>query len=93
LSANFYHLKKISPELHRLAVLAGRFFTEDANTSLIKSRQFGGYMVKEIVALSASYDPDPSIRTGCCVFDSLFSKTWRSAPQTTLDVRQTRRIF
>ncbi|UIK05386.1 hypothetical protein [Neorhizobium galegae] len=48
LSANFDHLKEISPELHRLGVLAERFFAEDANTSLIKSRQFGEYMVKEI---------------------------------------------
>jgi len=57
LSANFYHLREISPELHRLGVLAERFFSEDANTSLIKSRQFGEYMVKEIAALSGVYDP------------------------------------
>jgi type I restriction enzyme R subunit len=58
LSANFDHLKEISPELHRLAVLSERFFAEDANTSLIKSRQFGEYMVKEIAAYSGVYDPD-----------------------------------
>lgn len=57
LSANFDHLREISPELHRLGVLAERFFSEDANTSLIKSRQFGEYMVKEIAALSGVYDP------------------------------------
>ena len=57
LSANFGHLKEISPELHRLGTLAERFFAEDANTSLIKSRQFGEYMVKEIAALSGNYDP------------------------------------
>jgi len=57
LSANFGHLKEISPELHRLGTLAERFFSEDANTSLIKSRQFGEYMVKEIAALSGVYDP------------------------------------
>lgn len=56
LSANFDHLKEISPELYRLGVLAERFFAEDANTSLIKSRQFGEYMVKEIAALSGVYD-------------------------------------
>jgi type I restriction enzyme R subunit len=56
LSANFGHLKDISPELHRLGVLAERFFADDANTSLIKSRQFGEYMVKEIAALSGIYD-------------------------------------
>ncbi len=48
---------EISPELHRLGTLAERFFAEDANTSLIKSRQFGEYMVKEIAALSGVYDP------------------------------------
>lgn len=57
MSANFDHLKELSPELHRLGVLAERFFSEDANTSLIKSRQFGEYMVKEIAALSGVYDP------------------------------------
>lgn len=54
---NFDHLREISPELHRLGILAERFFAEDANTSLIKSRQFGEYMVKEIAALSGVYDP------------------------------------
>ncbi|ESZ04282.1 DEAD/DEAH box helicase [Mesorhizobium sp. L2C089B000] len=58
LSANFDYLKELSPELHRLAVLAERFFTIDANTSLVKSRQFGEYMVKEIAALSGAYNPD-----------------------------------
>lgn len=57
LSANFNHLRALSPELYRLGVLAERFFSEDANTSLIKSRQFGEYMVKEIAALSGVYDP------------------------------------
>jgi len=56
-SLNFDHLKEISPELHRLGTLAERYFAEDANTSLIKSRQFGEYMVKEIAALSGVYDP------------------------------------
>lgn len=55
-SANFDHLQSLSPELYRLGVLAERFFSEDANTSLIKSRQFGEYMVKEIAALSGVYD-------------------------------------
>lgn len=57
MSANFGHLEQISPELHRLGVLAERFFAEDANTSLIKSRQFGEYMLKEIAALSGVYEP------------------------------------
>lgn len=58
MSANFGHLSEISPELYRLGVLAERFFAEDANTSLIKSRQFGEYMVKEIAALSGAYDAE-----------------------------------
>lgn len=53
---NFGHLSQLSPELHRLGTLAERFFAEDANTSLIKSRQFGEYMVKEIAAQSGVYD-------------------------------------
>ena len=55
-SQNFDHLQSLSVELHRLGVLAERFFADDANTSLIKSRQFGEYMVKEIAALSGLYD-------------------------------------
>lgn len=58
MSENFGHLSQISPELHRLGTLAERFFAEDANTSLIKSRQFGEYMVKEIAALSGVYDAE-----------------------------------
>lgn len=57
-SQNFDHLRSLSVELHRLGVLAERFFAIDANTSLIKSRQFGERMVKEIAALSGVYDPD-----------------------------------
>jgi type I restriction enzyme R subunit len=57
-SLNFDHLRSLSPELHRLGVLAERFFAVDANTSLIKSRQFGEYMVKEIAALSGTYEPE-----------------------------------
>jgi type I restriction enzyme R subunit len=56
LSVNFDHLLALSPELHRLGLLAERYFTDDANTSLLKSRQFGEYMLKEIAALSGVYD-------------------------------------
>ncbi|MBB3952694.1 type I restriction-modification system endonuclease [Aureimonas jatrophae] len=57
-SQNFDHLRPLSAELHRLGILAERFFVIDANTSLMKSRQFGEYMVKEIAALSGVYDRD-----------------------------------
>ncbi|KQQ86069.1 type I restriction-modification system endonuclease [Aureimonas sp. Leaf324] len=57
-SQNFDHLQPLSVELHRLGVLAERFFAMDANTSLMKCRQFGERMVKEIAALSGVYDRD-----------------------------------
>ena len=56
-STNFDHIEGLSPQLHRLATFAEQFFVRDANTSLIKSRQFSEYMVKEIAAKSGEYDP------------------------------------
>eukprot|EP00903_Cladosiphon_okamuranus_P022578 g20773.t1 len=56
-STNFDHLKPLSPQLHRLGALAEQFFSQDANTSLIKSRQFAELMVKEVAAMSGRYDP------------------------------------
>lgn len=56
LSANFDHLADLSPELHRLGILAERFLVENADTSLIKSRQFGKHTVRKIAALSGEYD-------------------------------------
>jgi len=58
-STNFDHLQSISPELHKLGTLAERFFAQDANTSLIKSRQFAEFMAKEVAALSGEYEADP----------------------------------
>ncbi|WP_316862857.1 DUF4145 domain-containing protein [uncultured Cohaesibacter sp.] len=55
-STNFDHLKSLSPQLHKLGVLAERFFSQDANTSLMKSRQFMELMVKEVAAFSGQYD-------------------------------------
>lgn len=56
-STNFDHLEALSPQLHKLGTLAEHFFAQDANTSLIKSRQFAEFMVKEVAALSGNYDP------------------------------------
>ena len=56
-STNFDHLKPLSPELHKLGALAERFFCQDANTSLIKSRQFAELMVREVAAISGRHDP------------------------------------
>ena len=55
-STNFDHLKPLSPQLHQLGKLAEQFFSQDANTSLIKSRQFMELMVKEVAATSGMYD-------------------------------------
>ncbi|WP_150526664.1 type I restriction-modification system endonuclease [Roseibium sediminis] len=57
-SVNFDHLKPLNPQLHRLGVLAERFFAQDANTSIMKSRQFAELMVKEVAALSGDYRPE-----------------------------------
>ncbi|WP_321343078.1 type I restriction-modification system endonuclease [Breoghania sp.] len=57
-STNFDHLQDLSPELHQLGLRAERYFVEDPNTSLMKSRQFAEYMVKEIAALSGFYDEE-----------------------------------
>lgn len=57
-STNFDHLEALSPQLHKLGTLAEHFFAQDANTSLIKSRQFAEFMVKEVAAMSGEYEPD-----------------------------------
>lgn len=57
-SANFDHLRPISEQLFRLGFLAERFFAEDPNTSLIKSRQFAETLLKEIAARTGTYRPE-----------------------------------
>lgn len=57
-SANFDHLRAISEQLFRLGFLAERFFAEDANTSLIKSRQFAELLLKEVAARTGTYRPE-----------------------------------
>jgi len=47
-SSNFEHLAELDAPLARLGQLAERFFAEDANTSLIKSRQFAERMAYEV---------------------------------------------
>jgi type I restriction enzyme R subunit len=56
-SANFNHLKSHNEQLFRLGYLAERFFAEDPNTSLIKSRQFAELLTKEVAARAGAYDP------------------------------------
>lgn len=57
-SANFDHLRAISEQLFRLGFLAERFFAEDPNTSLIKSRQFAESLLKEAAARTGTYQPE-----------------------------------
>ena len=38
-NSNFAFLEKIKPQVHRLALLAERYFVEDPNTCQIKLRQ------------------------------------------------------
>ncbi|WP_201860528.1 DUF4145 domain-containing protein [Microvirga soli] len=57
-SANFDHLRAISEQLFRLGFLSERFFAEDPNTSLIKSRQFAETLLKEVAARTGSYRPE-----------------------------------
>ncbi|MEA1940737.1 MAG: type I restriction-modification system endonuclease [Pseudomonadota bacterium] len=56
-SANFDYLKHHNEQLFRLGYLAERFFAEDPNTSLIKSRQFAELLTKEVAARAGAYDP------------------------------------
>lgn len=54
-SANFDHLKDIDPPLALLAAHAERYFVDDANTALIKTRQFAERMAR-VVAERAGAD-------------------------------------
>lgn len=56
-SANFDFLKHHNEQLFRLGFLAERFFSEDPNTSLLKSRQFAELLTKEVAARAGAYDP------------------------------------
>ena len=56
-SANFQHLRSHNEQLFRLGYLAERFFAEDPNTSLIKSRQFAELLTKEVAARTGAYNP------------------------------------
>ena len=49
-NANFGFLQSRAPALFQLAVLAEHYFPTDPNTSLIKLRQFGEVMAKEVAA-------------------------------------------
>lgn len=87
-SQNFDHLKEIDRPLAVLASHAERYFVEDANTALIKTRQFAERMAR-VVAENAGADI-------CC--DDTFSDTLRSirrdalVPAEILDILHRLRI-
>jgi type I restriction enzyme, R subunit len=54
-SANFDFLRDYQEQLFQLAFFAERFFAEDANTSIIKARQFAELVAKETAARTGNY--------------------------------------
>jgi len=59
-SVNFAFLEGHEPLLYRLTSLAEALFTQDPNTSLLKSRQFGEAVAKQIAAHSNRTQDFPS---------------------------------
>lgn len=57
-SENFGFLKRHDPQLERLGALAERFFQEDPNTSLIKTRQFAELLAGHTAALTKQITTD-----------------------------------
>ena len=55
METNFKFLEKIEPQLMRLGALAERYFPDDPNTSLMKLRQFGELLAKNIAAQIGEY--------------------------------------
>lgn len=49
-ASNFDFLQNSAPRLTRLGVLAERYFADDASGALIKMRQFGEFLTKEVAA-------------------------------------------
>lgn len=60
-SINFDFLADYEPQLVRLATTAERYFTEDPNTSLLKTRQLGELLAQQTAArLGILPDPSPT---------------------------------
>ncbi len=53
--SNFLHLKTLNSDLCRLGMVAEQVFALDANTCLIKTRQYTEFMVKDVAARAAAY--------------------------------------
>lgn len=56
--SNFTHLARLQADLALLGAGAERYFSEDPNTSLLKLRQFGELMAKQVAARAGIYSPD-----------------------------------
>jgi len=70
-SSNFGFLEEQDERLYRLAVLAERYFVDDAPTALTKLRSFAETMAKEIAATHALLPP------GSPSFDDVLSQLRR----------------
>jgi type I restriction enzyme, R subunit len=55
--SNFWHLEALEPQLVRLGLLAERFFAEDANTALLKLRQFAELLAQLTASKSGVLQP------------------------------------
>lgn len=56
--SNFLHLSPLHADLARLGLAAERYFATDANTSLLKLRQFAELMAQLIAARTGVYQPE-----------------------------------
>ena len=59
-SGNFGHIKEIDGPLAMLATHGERYFVDDANTALIKTRQFAERLAG-LIAERAGIDVDPGV--------------------------------
>lgn len=53
--SNFSHLDQLDTQLVRLGALAEKYFADDANTSMVKVRQFGEYLAQAIASRIGVY--------------------------------------
>jgi type I restriction enzyme R subunit len=53
--SNFSHLGQLDAQLVRLGALAEKYFADDANTSMVKIRQFGEYLAQSVASRIGVY--------------------------------------
>lgn len=53
--SNFSHLGPLDEQLVRLGALAEKYFAEDPNTSMVKTRQFGEYLAQSVASRIGVY--------------------------------------